>query len=250
MAEVGRSAIALSRPVWRVRPAPVVALFLRTVLFAGFQALIAVLLALAGHSTPWEASAAWWTITATLTNLVCIGLLAFWLRREGRHYWDLFHLDRAHWRQDLLVVLGLVVLSLPLAILPDLGIGAVLFGDVQAAVPLLFRPLPVWAVWTGIVLFPITIALAELPLYFGFAMPRLGPGWRAALLAAFFLSIQHAALPLVFDWRFIVWRATMFGLFALLLAIALRWRPRLLLYLVVVHGLLDLQTALMFLSLH
>jgi hypothetical protein len=113
---------------------------------------------------------------------------------------------------------------------------------------LLFRPLPAWAVWTAIFVFPTTIALAELPLYFGYAMPRLGKGWGAAILAAFFLSIQHAALPLIFDWRFIVWRATMFSLFALLLAVALRRRPRLLPYLVVVHGLLDLQTALMFLS--
>jgi hypothetical protein len=108
--------------------------------------------------------------------------------------------------------------------------------------------MPARAVWTAIGVFPTTIALAELPLYFGYGMPRLGQGWRAALLAAFFLSIQHAALPLVFDWRFIVWRATMFSLFALLLAVALR-RLRLLPFLVMVHGLLDLQTALMFLSL-
>jgi hypothetical protein len=37
-------------------------------------------------------------------------------------------------------------------------------------------------------------------------------------------------------------------LFALFLAILLRWRPRLLPYLMVVHGLLDLQTVIMFLT--
>jgi len=238
----------LSAPAAQIRSKPVFALFARTLLFVGFQALWAVLFAWAGRAAPWEASAAWWTITASLTNLVCIGLLAYWMRQEGAHYWDLFRLDRAHWKQDVLLVLGLLVLSAPLVLLPNLGLAAALFGDAAGGVPLLFRPLPAWAVWTAIFVFPTTIALAELPLYFGYAMPRLGKGWGAAMLAAFFLSIQHAALPLVFDWRFIVWRATMFSLFALLLAVALRRRPRLLPYLMVVHGLLDLQTALMFLS--
>jgi len=228
---------------------PALALCARTVLFAAFQAAIAGLLWLAGSAAPWAASSAWWLMSATLTNLVCIGLLAYcWMRLEGRRYWDLFTFDRAHWRGDLLVVLGLVVVTVPLVLLPNIGLASLLFGDAQASVTMLFKPLPAWAVWTGIGVFPVTIALAELPVYFGYVMPRLGNGWGAALLAAFFLSIQHAALPLIFDWRFMLWRAVMFLPFALLLAVALRLRPRLLVYLVIVHGLLDLSTALMYLS--
>ena len=40
-------------------------------------------------------------------------------------------------------------------------------------------------------------------------------------MAGSILSLQHAALPLNFDWRFIVWRATMFSLLALLPAVVL-----------------------------
>ncbi len=149
---------------------------------------------------------------------VCIGLLAYWMRQEGARYWDLFQFDRVHWRRDLLLVLGLLAVTVRLVLVPNFGIATVLFGDAQATTPPIFRPLPLWAIGTSIVVFPITIALAELPLYFGYAMPRLGSGWGPALLAAFFLSIQHAALPLIFDWRFIIWRASMFSLFALLLA--------------------------------
>src|SRR5579859_3000169 len=235
--------------VARARPRPAaLALCARTILFAAFQAAIAGLLWLAGSAAPWAASSAWWLMSATLTNLVCIGLLAYWMRLEGRRYWDLFTFDRAHWRGDLLVVLGLVVVTLPLVLAPNFGLASLLFGDAQASVTMLFKPLPAWAVWTGIGVFPVTIALAELPVYFGYAMPRLGSGWGAALLAAFFLSLQHVALPLIFDWRFMLWRAVMFLPFALLLAVALRLRPRLLVYLVIVHGLLDLSTALMYLS--
>jgi len=249
MALVKPSQVGLARPAAQERPAPFWALIMRTLLFAGFQALFALLFYFAGKTEPWSTSTVWWMFTATLTNLVCIGLLDYWMRQEGAGYWDLFRIDRTHWKLDVLVVLGLLVLSLPLMLIPNFGIATLLFGNAQVAVPLLFQPLPAWAIWTGIVVFPVTIALAELPWYFGYAMPRLGQGWGAVLLTAFCLSAQHAALPLVFDLRFIIWRATMFSLFAVLLAVALRWRPRLLAYLVIVHGLLDLATALTFLSL-
>jgi hypothetical protein len=57
------------------------------------------------------------------------------------------------------------------------------------------------------------------------------------------LSLQHVTLPLVLDWRFVLWRALMFLPFALLLAVVLDRRPRLLPYLVIVHILLDAAAA-------
>ena len=70
----------------------------------------------------------------------------------------------------------------------------------------------------------------------------------AVAVAAFFLGAQHIGLPLRFDGAFVLWRLLMFMPFAFLLGGALRWRPRLLPYLMVVHGLLDLQAAWMVLA--
>ena len=47
---------------------------------------------------------------------------------------------------------------------------------------MLFRPLPMWAILLGF-LFPITIAFAELPTYFGYVMPRLEKQLRSGGLA-------------------------------------------------------------------
>lgn len=68
------------------------------------------------------------------------------------------------------------------------------------------------------------------------------------LLSAGFLELQHVSLPLIFDWRFIVWRGLMFLPFALLLGWALHRRPGLLPYLVVVHILFDLLVAVQVLA--
>ena len=94
---------------------------------------------------------------------------------------------------------------------------------------------------------PISIALTELPLYFGYAQPRVAEltrsAWAAVLIPAIFLSLQHATLPLIFDPAFIAWRALMFLGFSLVLGWAIWKRRRLLPYLIVVHFLLDFQTA-------
>lgn len=68
------------------------------------------------------------------------------------------------------------------------------------------------------------------------------------MLPALMLGFQHLALPLVFDARFITWRALMFVPFAVLVGLVLRWRPRLLPYLAIVHVLMDMSFAAMFLG--
>lgn len=123
----------------------------------------------------------------------------------------------------------------------------VFFADPLEANALLIQPLPLPAAIIAVVVFPITIALTELPLYFGYVQPRLAAltrsAWAAVLVPAVFLSLQHATLPLIFDGRFLAWRALMFLGFALVLGWALWKRPRLLPYLIVIHFLLDLQAA-------
>lgn len=230
---------------------PWLMLFSRIVFFLTFQILIAIVYWLAGVTTGWEAAAAWWPVTATLTNVVCILLLVNLLRQEGQYYWDLFKFKRETLVKDVLITLGLMIVGLPLAIIPNIALGQWLFGNAEAVLPLLFRPLPLWAIAPAVVLFPITIGLAELPTYFGYVLPRLEArigSWQAVALSAVMLSAQHMTLPLLFDARFMAWRLFMFLPFAIFVGIVIRWRPRLLPYLVVIHALLDLNAVLMVLS--
>jgi hypothetical protein len=224
-------------------------LFHRLVLFGVFQALVAAGFALTGAAAPWSQSVAWWPVAATLTNLTSFFLLRRLAAAEGLSYGELVHADfqREHVGKDLLVLLGLLVLTGPVAMLPNLGLGQLFFGDAMTPVGMFIRPLPLWGVLLA-VLFPLTIAWAELPTYFGYVMPRLADrwssSWGALLTAALLLGLQHMTLPLIFDLRFILWRALMFIPFALLLGIAIRWRPRLLPYLMAVHVLIDLAVVL------
>jgi hypothetical protein len=117
---------------------------------------------------------------------------------------------------------------------------------------MMLRPLPLWAAYASIVVFPLTQGLVELPIYFAYCMPRLEaqglPRWQAVGLAGLMLALQHMAVPLLFDGRFLAWRGLMFLPFALTTGLILRWRPSLLPYFAVVHVLMDASFAAMLLS--
>lgn len=220
-------------------------------LFLAWQALIALRYLMAGHSAPWSASAAWWPVSVTLTNFITIAYLRRQAAREGISYWQLIGavFERQHVKRDLLTVFAVLIAAAPAAMLPNIGLAQLLFGDPMVPVGMFAQPLPVGVALAAMVLFPLTIAFAELPFYFGYVMPRLangrpGYGWPV-ILPALFLAAQHVTLPLIPDPRFILWRLGMFVPFALLLAFVLRWRPRLLPYLMAVHALIDLSAASM-----
>ncbi len=231
---------------------PWVLLPARLLLFFGFQLLLAAGLFLAGSLTRWDQSAAWWPFTVTLTNLVCLVILTRRYRAEGRRYWDIFRIDRAHLKGDLLAMAGILVITGPIAMIPGNLIAGAFYGDPMIPLRQFLAPLPAWAVYGAMTLFPITQGITELPFYFIYIMPRLsaltGRPWLAYALASLFLGLQHSAAPLIFDARFFTWRALMFIPFAFLVGFLLRWRPRLLPYFAVVHVLIDFATTLMYLT--
>jgi hypothetical protein len=232
---------------------PVLMLFSRLVLFALCQTVIAVTLSLLGWQNAWDESAAWWPIGATLTNLLGMLLLFHVTKREGMQIIDLYRVEKHHIGRELLIVLGLLVIAAPIMYFPNVLVATWLYGDMNQVTALFFRPLPLWVLIPTLILFPVTIALVELPTYYSYVMPRLaalvGKHWPAILVVALFHAAQHGTLPLICDWRFLTWRLLMFVPFALLAAICIDRRSRLLPYLMVVHGLLDLQLVVMLLPL-
>jgi hypothetical protein len=223
----------------------------RSALFLFVQLLIALVLALAGVPKAWGESSRWWTFMAILANLGSIYLLVRVFNAEGKRYFDAIRFSRQSIKTDLLWFVISTVIAMPLGALPMTPLSNLLFGDPMAATRMMFRPLPTWAFVLSF-LFPLTIAFAELPTYFGYCMPRLANqlknGWLAWLIASFFLAAQHMFLPLILDGRFMLWRLGMFLPFALFIGLVLKLRPSLLPYYIIIHALIDISAVLAYLS--
>jgi hypothetical protein len=179
-------------------------------------------------------------------------LLICFYRQEGLRFWDIFMIERQFIKTDALFMLGFLLIAGPLGYLPNLFSAHWLFGDPQIALGLLVRPLPVWATVTGLALFPLLQGLVEIPTYMLYARARLEVQgmrpWLAVRLASFCLSAQHIFAPFLPDARFITYRMVMFLPFEFLIALVMRARPRLMPYMAVIHVLMDLSVAVMFLT--
>lgn len=222
-------------------------LFSRTVLFLLLQFLLFTALIIANAPSPWEQSANWWTLNVTVANLLCVFLLDRLLKREGKSFRDFFEFHKGEIVKNFLIMSGCLLLCMPVAYLPNILLGNALFGDYLKAVDMVYRPLPVWAAWLQCFVFPLTMPLGELTVYFGYVMPRLEviakKKWVALVLPVLMLAFQHAALPLLFDARFVLWRLLMFLPFALLIGLLIRWKPKLLPYIFIGHFLIDIMNA-------
>lgn len=230
-------------------PKPWLMLVIRSLLFLAFQTIIALIFLLSGAPAAWNISAAWWPIAVVLANLVCLALLIRLYQEEGKRFWYVFRFERQFIKRDLLFLLGFLVIAGPLGYLPNILSAQWLFGDPQSALDLLVRPLPAWAAITGLVFFPLLQGLVEIPTYMLYALPRLEAQgvrpWLAVSLVSFFLSAQHIFAPFIPDARFITYRLLMFLPFAVLVALVMRRRPRLMPYMAVIHVLMDLSIAIM-----
>lgn len=216
----------------------------RSALALGLQAVFALGFVIAGVASPWRAAADWWLVWFAAAEVINLGLLTQALRLERLRLRDLYKPNQHDRRGDLMwLVIGLAG-TVPLGLVPNLLLAQLLFGDLQTASDLMFRSIPLWAAWTMVGAFPIVHAVTELPTYFGYVMPRLqvltGRRMKMVFLTASVLSAQHVFLPLLFDWRFIVWRLLMFLPFALWVGWLIHRRPTALPYLAAVHGLLGL----------
>lgn len=236
----GHQKTATARPpaVWGM-------LLVRLALALAFQALFALGFTLAGDSDPWRTAANWWLGSFALGEMVNLLFLTRLARREGLRYRSLLRPGRSELRSDLRWLALALLVAGPVGFLPSQLLAQQLWGDPQIGADLIFRAVPVLAAWSMVLVFPIIHALTELPTYFGYVMPRWqalnGGRWVVPwLVCSLTLAAQHMFLPLLFDWRFILWRLLAYLPLALWFGWIIRSRPTLLLYLVVAHGILDL----------
>lgn len=218
-------------------------LFSRIVLFAVFQTIISL------FCNSWHESERYWMLAATLGNIVSVYLLAVLFKREGKNYLHIFRFDKQNWKRDATLFCFLFLMLIPIALAPNYFLSKWLWDDPNIPYRILFQPISNYWAYFLLIAFPVTIAFAELATYFGYIMPRLEnvlkKNWLAVFLPVLFLSLQHCCLPLVFDTKFIIYRGLMYLPFALFIGIALRRRPRLLPYFVILHGLMDMQAVVM-----
>ncbi len=187
-----------------------------------------------------EQASRWWSVLCSLFNVATIFVLMVVCKIEGITYASFMNNQKE--RLSIKMILGTVLLMLLIGIGGMLAFGLVFYGSVPT---ILIQPIPVWIALINTVVLPITIVLAEMPLYFGYAYNKIeehtGNKYFAFGYTIFFYALQHSFIPLLLNWRYMAYRFLSFLPLMLVLGI-LYDRRRKLSTLMIGHGVMDLAT--------
>jgi hypothetical protein len=190
--------------------APVLMLAARPVFALATQLAVATGFRLAHHPKPLRAAGRWWMVSGTLIDLLSLGTLTWLTRREGIRLAALFDVRSAHLGREVVLSLGNLVGITP-AVAFSAALTRLFYGPsgqpLQIAVA---RGLPRAASAYSVLVWPVLWSMTEEATYLGYTLPRLealvGNTPVSAALVSTVWAVQHEALPLLPDGRYLVYR--------------------------------------------
>lgn len=187
----------------------------------------------------------WWSIVASIVNVVTISILIVITNKRGSNYWELVNYQKEKTPPKQIITMVIVILLVGMV-----GMylaGYVCYGVIPYAAPMMIAPIPLWLAAINVVVLPITTAFAEEGLYLGCGVNQIKNKYMAIAAPAFFFALQHSFIPTLFDLKYIMYRFLSF----LPLTIILCWnyyKKRNPLPIMVGHAIIDAATVMQILA--
>lgn len=146
----------------------------------------------------------WWSIVATVINIVTIVILVMITRKMKSSYWKLINYEKGKTKIKQVVVMSIIVLLVGTS-----GMylsGFICYGVIPYSPPMMIAPIPVILAIINTIVLPLTVPFAEDGLYLGCGVNQIKNKYLAIFVPAFFYAIQHSFIPLLLDGKFIIYR--------------------------------------------
>lgn len=183
----------------------------------------------------------WWSIIASICNIVTILILFLITKKQGASYWELVNYQKGKTTAKQIAIMSIIILLVGMT-----GMflaGYVCYGVIPYAAPMLIAPIPLWLAIINIIVLPISTAFAEDGLYLGCGVNQITNKYLAIIIPSLFFALQHSFIPTLFDVKYITYRFLSF----LPLTIILCWdyyRKRNPLPIMVGHAIIDVATVM------
>lgn len=187
----------------------------------------------------------WWSIVASIVNIVVILILFFITRKNKSSYWELINYQKGKTRAKQII--GISVLVLVIGIVGMYMAGYFCYGIIPYAAPMMIVPVPVWLAAINVAILPVTTVFAEDGLYLGCGVNQIQNKFLAITIPAFFFALQHSFIPTLFDLKYIIYRFISF----LPLTLILCWyyyKKRNPIPIMVGHAIIDVATVIQILA--
>lgn len=146
----------------------------------------------------------WWSVIASIINVLVIGILLFLCKKQKITYRKLIQYEKGtcKWYVAFLIVVSMLMVGMGGMYLA----GFICYGVFPYLAPMLIAPIPLILAIVNLFLLPITTTLAEDGLYLGLGVNYIKNKWIAIFVPAFFYAIQHSFIPMLLDGRYIMYR--------------------------------------------
>ena len=162
----------------------------------------------------------WWSIVATIVNIITILLLVFISKKMNIGYLKLINYEKGKTKIKQIIIISLIVLFVG-----TFGMylaGFICYGKFPYAAPMMIAPIPLVLAIINFIILPLTVPFAEDGLYLGCGVNSFKNKYMAIFIPAFFYALQHSFIPTLFDGKYIIYRFLSF----LPLTIILCWYYR------------------------
>ncbi|KUO53016.1 MAG: hypothetical protein APF76_12620 [Desulfitibacter sp. BRH_c19] len=225
---------------------PVILIFTRFFLAIFFQLLVTGIYLLLNDSNPLQSAGQWFIVYGSLIDLGCLILISRQIRKEGKSLLDLVNIDKSHIVKGILIGLAFFLLFMPMSVVGMSLSYLLIFGTPYP--PQLMGGIPLWGALYSVIVFPILWGFSEQITYQGYCLPRLinifNNKWLAIALVSFGWMLQHTALPLMLDWKYMAFRMLSFLPLTILMPIIFLRTKRLLPF-IIAHWAMDMVAAVM-----
>lgn len=146
----------------------------------------------------------WWSIVATIVNIITILILLFVCKKMNISYKKLINYEKGKTRARTVVFVTLVVL-----VFASLGMnlaGLICYKVIPYSAPMMAAPIPVILAIINFILLPLTVSFAEDGLYLGCGVNSFKNKYLTILVPAFFYALQHSFIPTLWDIKYIIYR--------------------------------------------
>lgn len=187
----------------------------------------------------------WWSIIASIVNIVTILILLFISKNQNISYWKLINYQKGKATGKQIAVISVVVVIVGMTGMYLAGF--ICYGIIPYAAPMMIAPIPLWLAIINIFILPISTVFAEEGLYLGCGVNQIENKYMAVFVPVLFFALQHSFIPTLLDVKFIVYRFLSFLPLTIILC-RYYYKKRNPLPIMVGHAIIDVATEMQILA--
>lgn len=193
-------------------------------------------------NTSLPVASTWWAPLCILYNIITIIILKCLTMNDHIRFMDIVKRNKG--AISIGSIVGLTGMMLLIGGVGMIGFSFLFYGGLPE---FLVKPISIELAIIVLVFFPISIVFAEMPLYYGYALEKIKNQNDNVIFAnlyiIFFYGLQHSFIPLLFDFKYMIYRFVSFLPLMIFLSFYYAKKKNLT-HMMIGHGVMDLGTAI------